>query len=369
MRTRILLLFFGLYFLIQNNLCQSTFKLSVDASAEKLPYDEYTISALSQKLESNMLQDFGWQDNVTWIKGIVHNIQLGAIDGKCGTKKGQIFYFRTVIKDIDGDVHWDFDSFSKEVLNNIEISKAKKQNRLKSYQDKLNNLRDSLSSFYANKYVSQYKIYTSKCDSLVKAYNEYFGGSQVDMFRMECQPYEYKDDLENISEVFSSIMLDYEEFLNSSTPEIYFKESIENALVEIQHIDNSVNNSFAEKNKRYESLKKRVEQEIKSEINTKEEDNKKKEQISQLENSMTNKIVSVSKFISNKRNKKLALELFETGNDEQKSFYSNYLSMYDTEQLIKEYKLYIYMAANDDYKLERLKKWDSNLDYWGKYIK
>ncbi len=79
---------------------------------------------------------------------------------------------------------------------------------------------------------------------------------------------------------------------------------------------------------------------------------------------MPDRIIAVSKFITDKKNKKMVLELFENGNDEQKVFYNSYLIIYDSEQLVKEFKLLIYMTANDDYKLDRLNKWDDNLNYW-----
>ncbi len=260
MNTRLLLLISGLFFIVLHIYGQPTFKQSVDASAKTLPYDEYTISVLTQKLENRMSLDFGWQDEILWIKGIVHNIQMGAIDGKCGTKKDETFYFRTVIKDTDRDVLWDFDSFSKNVLNNAEVYEAKKQNRLKYYQDKLDNHRDSLNNFYSDKYLSIYNLYTCKCDSLVKEYDKYFGGSQVEMLRLECRPFGYKDYLENITEIFNSIILDCEEFNTSKNPENYFNEKIENAIFEIQDINNSVNDGFSQSKKKIESLKLRAEQ-------------------------------------------------------------------------------------------------------------
>jgi len=369
MNTRLLSLFSGLFFIVLHIYSQPTFKQSVDASSATLPYDEYTISVLTQKLEDKMSQDFGWQDKVLWVKGIVHNIQMGAIDGKCGTKKGETFYFRTVIKDIEGDVLWDFDSFSKNVLNNAEVYQAKKQNRLKYYQSKLDNLRDSLNNFYTDKYVSVYNLYTNKCDSLVKEYDKFFGGSQVEMLRLECHPFGYVDYLENISDIFNSIILDCENFNTSSNPEEYFNETIENAMIEVQEIDNSVMNGFSEFKEGFKALKLRVEQEIREENTERVEEKNKKELISQLESTMPDRIVTVSSFVTNKKNKKLVFELFQNGNDEQIFFYNSYLNVYDSGQLVSEFKLLIYMAANDDYKLDRLKKWDENLNYWGKLIK
>ncbi|MBN1971512.1 MAG: hypothetical protein JW870_19260, partial [Candidatus Delongbacteria bacterium] len=77
---------------LQSAYTQTEFKKMVDASAKSLPYDECAISVLTQKLENKMYEDFGWQDKILWVKGIVQNLQMGAIDGKCGTKKGETFY-------------------------------------------------------------------------------------------------------------------------------------------------------------------------------------------------------------------------------------------------------------------------------------
>lgn len=51
---------------LQNAYTQTEFKKMVDASAKSLPYDEYAISVLTQKLENKMFEDFGWQDKILW---------------------------------------------------------------------------------------------------------------------------------------------------------------------------------------------------------------------------------------------------------------------------------------------------------------
>jgi hypothetical protein len=91
---------------------QSDFKRYVDANAKKLPYDDYTLSVLIMNIENKMQTNLGWTDKVVWTKGIVQNYIVGAIDGKCGSKKGEIFYFRTIIKEVDGEILWDEESFS-----------------------------------------------------------------------------------------------------------------------------------------------------------------------------------------------------------------------------------------------------------------
>lgn len=353
---------------LQSAYTQTEFKKMVDASAKTLPYDEYTISVLTQKLENKMHEDFGWQDKVLWIKGIVQNLQMGAIDGNCGTKKGETFYFRTVIKDVYGDVLWDFDSFSKTVLANAEGVKAKQQNRLNYYQKKLDNLRDSLKNYYSGKYEPIYNDLVVKCDSLVKEYDKYFSGSTVELLKLECGPYGYADYLEDLAEIFNSIMLDCEDFKNSENPEAFYDEKVKNALIEVHSIDSTVMDNFSISEKRYESYKSRVEQEISEVIAQKDEENKKKDLIVKLESEIPDRIISVSQLVANRKNRDLVNELYQNGNQEQKRFYDNYLKVYDSQQLVGEFKVLIYMAANDDYKLERLKNWDENLKYWGNAI-
>lgn len=353
---------------LQNAYTQTEFKKMVDASAKSLPYDEYAISVLTQKLENKMYEDFGWQDKVLWIKGIVQNLQMGAIDGKCGTKKGEIFYFRTVIKDVYGDVLWDFDSFSKTVLANAESVKAKQQNRLNYYQKKLDNLRDSLKNYYSGKYEPIYKDLVVRCDSLVKEYDKYFSGSTVELLKLECGPYGYADYLEDLAEIFNSIMFDCEDFIYSENPEAFYNEKVKNALIEVHTIDSTVMDNFSISEKRYESYKSRVEQEINEVIAQKEEENMKKDLIVKLESSMPDRIISVSQFVANRKNRDLVNELYQNGNQEQKRFYDNYLKLYDSQQLVSEFKVLIYMAANDEYKLQRLTNWDENLKYWGNAI-
>lgn len=293
---------------------------------------------------------------------------MGAIDGKCGTKKGEMFYFRTVIKDVYGDVLWDFDSFSKIVLANAEGVKAKQQNWLNYYQGKLDNLRDSLKNYYSGKYEPIYKVLAVKCDSLVKEYDKYFSGSTVELLKYDCFPYGYGGYLEDLTEIFNSIMLDCEDFKTSTNPEAFYDEKIKNALSEIQYIDSTVMDNFSLSNKRYEASKSYVEQEINKVIVQKEEDNQKKDLIVKLESGMSSRIISVSQFVANRKNRDLVNELYQNGNQEQKRFYDNYLKVYDSQQLVSEFKVLIYMAANDDYKLERLKNWDENLKYWGNAI-
>jgi hypothetical protein len=348
----------------QSAYTQTEFKKMVDASAKTLPYDEYTISVLTQKLENKMYEDFGWQDKVLWIKGIVQNLQKGAIDGKCGTKKGETFYFRTVIKDVYGDVLWDFDSFSKNVLANAENVKAKQQNRLNYYQKNLDNLRDSLKNYYSGKYEPIYKDLVVKCDSLIKEYDKYFSGSTIELLKLECGPYGYADYLEDLTEIFNSIILDCEDFKNSKNPEAFYNEKVKIALIEVHSIDSTVMYNFSISEKRYKSYKSRVEQEINEVIAQKEEENKKKDLIAKLESNMPERIVSVSQFIGDKKNRDLVNELYQNGNQEQKIFYDNYLKVYDSQQLVSEFKVLIFMAANDDYKLQRLTNWNENLKYW-----
>jgi hypothetical protein len=340
----------------------------VDASAKTLPYDEYAISVLTQKLENKMYQDFGWQDKILWVKGIVQNLQMGAIDGKCGTKKGETFYFRTVIKDVYGDVLWDFDSFSKIVLANAKGVKAKQQNRVNYYQKNLDNLRDSLRNYYSGKYEPIFKDLVVKCDSLVKEYGKYYSGSTVELLNLECGPYGYADYLEDLTEIFNSIVLDCEDFKTSTNPEAFYNEKIKNALSEIQFIDSTVMENFSISEKRYESYKSRVEQEINEIITKKDEENRKKDLIVKLESNMPERINSVSQFVADKKNRDLVNELYQNGNQEQKIFYDNYLKVYNSQQLVSEFKVLIYMAANDDYKLQRLTNWDENLKYWGNAI-
>jgi hypothetical protein len=78
--------------------------------------------------------------------------------------------------------------------------------------------------------------------------------------------------------------------------------------------------------------------------------------------------ISVSQFVTDRKNKNLVNELYQNGNQEQKRFYDKYLKVYDSQQLVSEFKVLIYMAANDDYKLDRLRTWDENLKYWGNAI-
>lgn len=356
------------FVILQNASAQIEFKKMVDASAKTLPYDDYTISVLTQKLENKMNQDFGWQDKVLWIKGIVQNLQMGAIDGKCGTKKGETFYFRTVIKDVYGDVLWDFDSFSKNVLANTEIVKSKQQNRLNYYQKKLDNLRDSLKNYYSAKYEPIYNELSLKCDALVEEYKQHFNGSTVELLKLECRPHGYTGYLEDIADIFNSVILDCEDFKSSVNTEDFYNEKVENALIEVKEIDNTVLENFSDSEKKYETYKLRVEQEITEKIAKKEEENRKKDMIAQLEGGMPDKIISVSKFVVDRKNKKAVYQLYQNGDEGHKRFYDNYLKIYDSGQLVSEFKVLIYMAANDNYKLDRLRTWDENLKYWGSTI-
>ncbi|MBN1971054.1 MAG: hypothetical protein JW870_16930, partial [Candidatus Delongbacteria bacterium] len=263
---------------------------------------------------------------------------------------------------------WDFDSFSKIVLANAEGVKAKQQNRLNYYQKNLDNLRDSLKNYYSGKYEPIYKDLVVKCDSLVKEYDKYFSGSTVELLKLECGPYGYADYLEDLTEIFNSIMLDCDDFKTSTNPEAFYDEKIKNALSEIQYIDSTVMENFSLSENRYKSYKSRVEQEINEMVTKKEEENNKKDLIVKLESNMTERIISVSQFVADKKNRDLVNELYQNGNQEHKLFYDSYLKAYDSQQLVSEFKVLIYMAANDDYKLQRLTNWDEELKYWGNAI-
>ncbi len=351
---------------------QSEFKKDVDRNAKNLPYDKQATSVLINNLENKMLQDLGWEDKVVWVKGVVKNLSVGAIDAKCGTKKNEIFYFRTVIKNVDGDVLWDTESFSPKVTEAFN----QKSNDIQSYMKKLQTFKDSLYTAYNNKYdsiLNNYKL------TYEKTLNQY--GKTGEKYRLKHSSIEksleyIKRDIKYWKEKYSNFILPidmYEsDFKTTKKAKVVYQEVTNLWRKESDKIktesEKSILNSI-----QANILKLKNDLSIYKVEETKNDSIKAlDQQIANRENELANKLEDLIENMKKSENKKEIKKCYKSSSDELKRFFNMYIKPYPSYQYTDDIKRLFLNDINRNNnrlkKLERLKYWEESYSFWNRCI-
>jgi len=358
--------------LLQSLYSQTEFQKMVDASATKLPYDDYSINKLKNYLTKNLKDNFGWNDEVIWVKGIVRNMSFGAIDGKCGTKKGEVFYYRTVIS--DESILWDTDGFSQSVVQVAEKYLAERKENVDYYLDKLSAFDDTLYNSYKTKYDLIAKNYKNKLENLNSDYSKYLSyadQSELDFVinKVESSAEYY---LDKISDVIFPIDMYSSDFSSCTNCEQIYFELISQAISEAEDYDKDFNKSIMSEDDFNDLLlKKRNELSLKKHKSDSVRAIKK--EISDLNSNMQDRIVNLLPIIKDRKIKKLVKDKYSSCSEEQKQFFDKWIEPYSSYPpgtfdysygIIPSFRAELLVAKDDLEKLQILRYWDRNLNFW-----
>lgn len=361
--------------IINNSYSQSHFKQMVDVSATTLPYNETTIGNIKNDLEQSLAGEFGWVDKIIWIKGTVKNASVGAIDGKCKTNKGEIIYFRAILR--GGSILWDSESFSEQMKSNANSFRAERAKTIDDYLQKLKSFETKLLKFYNSKYDSIISNYQTETDSTLHIFTSCMTNkdkeelkSIFDTKRTYAKINNWK---EKMTEIIAPIEMYRSDFKIQPNKNEYYSGIISKSTIEFNKIDSIISSKIIKPDEFNMLLSEMI-----TKLTVKQTEYNKRialnKEINDLNKNMQNRILEIIFAVKDKKNKKQSKVLYNGGTEEQKVFYDKWLKPYNpypenlTEYsygIIPAYKAQFYgVGSNSIKKLKILQYWDSNLRYW-----
>jgi len=280
--------------------------------------------------------------------GIVKNMTYGAIDGKCRTEKGETLYFRTIIKEIEGEVLWDEESFSNEVLSAYQATTHSRQNCVDVYSKKLKTFEDSLVIYYSSKYDTIYNSLLDEYNSLLRNYGSIGERYRINESDMNYFFYQMRNEINSakneIAGILFPIIMYENDFRTSNNCLESYMALCNNLLYEASIIDTNTTKTFIDREV-FNAKLKSIETELirrKTKQDSIDHERNIEDQIKTESKQIEDRILILLNNINNRDKNKKLKELKANATKDQLAFLNNHIHYASYKKIIEDLRIFRY---------------------------